>query len=159
MKTGHYCVLIILVLSLVIGIACIRIPVTPPAVQPVTPPVTPPVVQPITPPAQTPNIVAGAGVPDLIITDAWLEGCMINYKVKNIGNVDAPPSTSLLSVDNLSPPMGSTSFVDVMKPGEERTLAFSNYQWIGCSTTVASSPKRRTRIQSECRQGIRNVPG
>ena len=141
MKTSHYGVLSILVLSLVIGIACIRIPVTPPAVQPVTPPVTPPVVQPITPPAQTPNIVAGAGLPDLIITDAWLDGCTINYKIKNIGNVDAPTSTTLLYVDNLAPPMGSTSFVNAMKPGEEKTLTFSNYQWVGCSTTLASNPQ------------------
>ncbi len=82
---------------------------------------------------------AVAGAPDLIITDAWLEGCMIYYKVKNIGTVDCPASTSLLSVDNLFPPLGSTSFVQVMKPGEERTLSFSSYQWIGCGTNAAAS--------------------
>jgi hypothetical protein len=80
---------------------------------------------------------AVSGAPDLIITDAWLEGCMIYYKVKNIGSVDATASTSLLSVDNLFPPLGSTSFVDVMKPGQERSLAFSSYQWIGCGTNAA----------------------
>ena len=82
---------------------------------------------------------AVAGAPDLIITDAWLEGCMIYYKVKNIGAVDAPASTSLLSVDNLFPPLGSTSFVQIMKPGEERTLSFSSYQWISCGTNAAAS--------------------
>ncbi|MGA2159094.1 MAG: hypothetical protein WB588_12190 [Dehalococcoidia bacterium] len=81
---------------------------------------------------------AVAGQPDLIITDAWLQGCMIYYKIKNIGAVDCPASTSLLSVDNLIPPLGSTSFVDIMKVGEERTLSFSSYQWVGCGTNAAS---------------------
>ncbi|MGA2368044.1 MAG: hypothetical protein ABSF74_05700 [Dehalococcoidia bacterium] len=93
-------------------------------------------------PAKHLTITVGApvaGVPDLIITDAWLDGCMVYYKVKNIGSVNAPGSTSLLSVDNLFPPLGSTSFVDVMKPGQERTLAFSSYQWVGCGTNAAAS--------------------
>jgi hypothetical protein len=133
MKTGHYWVLVILVLSLVVGIACVRI-IQSPASPPATPPAVPPVVQQVTPPVQTPNIVAGAGLPDLTITDAWLDGCTIYYKIKNIGTVDAPTSTSLLYVDNRTPTMGDSSTVDVMKPGQESTLSFSNYQWIGCES-------------------------
>lgn len=75
---------------------------------------------------------AVSGAPDLIITEAWLEGCMIYYKIKNIGSVETTPTTSYLFVDNLFPPMGGTSFCDVMKPGEERTLNFSSYQWPEC---------------------------
>ena len=137
MKTGHYCALFILVLSLVAGIACVRIqtPETPAAIQPVAPSA----IQPVTPPVQTPNTVASAGLPDLVITDAWLDGCTVNYKVKNIGTADAPTSTTLLSVDNSIPTMGSTSFVDVLKPGQEKTLTFSNYQWVACSTPLVTS--------------------
>ncbi|MCX6006403.1 MAG: hypothetical protein NTZ34_03970, partial [Chloroflexi bacterium] len=29
------------------------------------------------------------GAPDLIITDVWLEGCMVYYKIKNIGSNDS----------------------------------------------------------------------
>ncbi|MHB8084777.1 MAG: hypothetical protein ACYDHZ_03035, partial [Dehalococcoidia bacterium] len=82
---------------------------------------------------------AVTGAPDLIITDAWLQGCMVYYKVKNIGGVDCPASYSLLSVDNLIPPLGSTSFVDIMKPGQERSLSFSSYQWVACGTNAAAS--------------------
>lgn len=82
---------------------------------------------------------AVAGAPDLIITDAWLEGCMIYYKIKNIGTVDAMPSTSLLTVDNLFPPMGGSSYVEIMKPGQERTLSFSSYQWPWCGTNTAAT--------------------
>jgi len=84
-------------------------------------------------PAVTPGTDAGAaGAPDLVITDLWLEGCMIYYKIKNTGTADTPGTTSYLYVDNMFPPMGSTSFCDVMKPGQERTLAFSSYQWPQC---------------------------
>jgi len=70
-----------------------------------------------------------AGAPDLIITDVWIEGLMIYYKVKNIGAVDSTPTTTNLLVDNLFPPLGGASFVDVLKPGQEKTLVFSSYQW------------------------------
>ena len=97
----------------------------------------------------TPTVTPGTdieltGAPDLVITDLWLEGCMIYYKIKNTGTADAPGTTSYLYVDNMFPPMGSTSFCDVMKPGQERTLAFSSYQWPDCgqqpSGTSGASP-------------------
>lgn len=75
---------------------------------------------------------AVAGLPDLIITDLWLEGCMIYYKIKNTGSQDSPPTYSYLYVDNLFPPTGGSSFADVLKPGQERGMSFSSYQWPWC---------------------------
>lgn len=85
--------------------------------------------------------VTGAG--DLVITDAWLEGCMIYYRIKNIGSLELPGTTTYLYVDNLFPPLGGTSFCDVMKPGQERTLVFSSYQWPDCGQSPASSGEGR----------------
>jgi hypothetical protein len=78
---------------------------------------------------------AVTGAPDLVVTEAWLEGCMIYYKIKNIGGVDSPSSTTYLYYDNMFPPLGGTSFCDLMKPGQERTLVFSSYQWPDCGQT------------------------
>lgn len=78
----------------------------------------------------TVNVTAPlAGLPDLTITDIWMEGTMIYYKIKNIGKIDSPPTYSNLWVQNLFPAMGGSSFVDVLKPGQEKTLTFSSYQW------------------------------
>jgi len=73
-----------------------------------------------------------AGAPDLIVTDLWLQECMIYYKVKNIGAEDSPPTYTYLYVDNMFPTLGGTSFVDKLKPGEERSMQFSSYQWPWC---------------------------
>ena len=75
---------------------------------------------------------AVTGAPDLIITDVWLEGCMIYYKIKNTGSNDSVPTTTYIYVDNLLPTMGWSSFVDVLKPGQEKGMVFSSYQWPWC---------------------------
>jgi len=75
-----------------------------------------------------------AGAPDLIITDLWLEVCTIYYRVKNTGAMDSPPTYTYLYVDNMFPPLGGTSYVDKLRPGEERTLQFSSYQWPWCGS-------------------------
>ena len=80
---------------------------------------------------------AVSGAPDLVITDVWLEGCMIYYKIKNIGTADSPATTTYIYVDNLFPPMGGTSFVDVLKPGQEKSMVFSSYQWPWCGSDAA----------------------
>ena len=77
---------------------------------------------------------AVSGAPDLIITDVWLEGCMVYYKIKNIGCNDSPATTTYIYVDNLFPPMGGTSFVDILKPGQEKSMVFSSYQWPWCGS-------------------------
>ena len=76
--------------------------------------------------------MALAGAPDLVITELWLEVCTIYYRIKNTGAVDSPQTYTYLYVDNLFPPMGGSSFVDVLKPGEERGAQFSSYQWPWC---------------------------
>jgi len=114
---------------------------------------------------------AAAGAPDLVITDAWLEGLMIYYKVKNAGTVDAPPTYSHLYVDNLFPPMGGSSFVDVLKPGQEKVLNFSSYQWpygAGNFTGVekhtikvcadAKNEARESDKNNNCRYKIWGIP-
>jgi hypothetical protein len=87
---------------------------------------------------------AVSGAADLIITDTWLEGCMIYYKIKNIGTVDTVPTYTYLYVDNLLPPGGSSSFVDVLKPGQEAGMSFSSYQWPWCGAqpggTITGAP-------------------
>lgn len=75
---------------------------------------------------------AVAGAADLIITDVWLEGCMIYYKIKNTGAQESPATYTHLFVDNLFPPTGGSSFVDVLKPGQEKGANFSSYQWPWC---------------------------
>ena len=70
-----------------------------------------------------------ADAPDLVISAVWMEGTMIYYKVKNTGKTDSPPTYTYLWVQNLLPAMGSSSFVDVLKPGQEKTLTFSSYDW------------------------------
>jgi len=78
----------------------------------------------------TVNVTAPlAGSPDLTIISVWLEGPMIYYRIKNAGRIDSPPIYTHLYVDTLFPPMGGSSFVDVLKPGQEKVLTFSSYQW------------------------------
>jgi len=70
-----------------------------------------------------------AGQPDLNIMEIWLEGNMIYYRIKNAGKIDSPQTYTHIYVDNLAPAMGGSSFVDVLKPGQEKVLTFSSYQW------------------------------
>lgn len=72
---------------------------------------------------------AVGGVPDLVINKVWLDGLMIYYTVKNVGTADSPQTYSGIYVNDLTPAMGGSSFVESLKPGEERSLAFTNYQW------------------------------
>jgi hypothetical protein len=80
------------------------------------------------------------GVPDLVVTDVWLQGSMVYYKIKNIGTVDSKSTTSYIYIDNMYPPLGGTSYCEIMKPGQERTLTFSSYQWPYGLDTAASDP-------------------
>jgi len=69
------------------------------------------------------------GAPDLVITKVWLDGLMVRYSIKNVGTADSPQTEAYIYVNDLMPTMGGSSFVDVLKPGEERSLVFSNYEW------------------------------
>jgi hypothetical protein len=98
--------------------------VTPADTAPVSPaaPAAPGVVTaPVVPPA--------AGSSDLVVTKAWLDGLMVYYNIKNIGVGNSPQTQAYIYVNDINPAQGGSSFVDVLKPGQEMSLNFSNYQW------------------------------
>lgn len=74
----------------------------------------------------TVTVSAPRGEPDLIITDIWLNGSVVNYKIRNQGSADASPSWTAFYVNNIEE---ATGFVDRLKAGEERTEKFANYEW------------------------------
>ncbi|MFA5400534.1 MAG: CARDB domain-containing protein [Dehalococcoidia bacterium] len=113
---------VLVVMSLAVTSACSTAPTTPatpaePAVPSTTPVTTAPLTAPVT------------GTSDLVITKIWLDGLMVKYSIKNIGTADTPQTYTYLYVNDLMPTMGGSGFVDVLKPGEEKALEFSNYQW------------------------------
>jgi len=64
--------------------------------------------------------------PDLVVTDIWLSGAVVNYKIKNQGNADADPSWTCLYVNKSKE---ARAFVDRLRAGEEKHETFSNYDW------------------------------
>ena len=69
---------------------------------------------------------AVTGKPELVITDFWLAGNTVNYKIKNQGDADAESSQSYLYVDNLEQ---ANDYVEPLAAGQELTTKFSNYSW------------------------------
>ena len=69
-------------------------------------------------PIPSDNIALTKDEPDLIITDIWVEGNIIYFKVKNAGIVPAIPTYSCLYVENVMPPE-ATSYVEALMPGDE----------------------------------------
>jgi len=67
-----------------------------------------------------------AGKADLVITDTWLEGAVVYYKIKNRGNADAKPSRSNLYVNTFKEAVDP---VGPLAAGEEITASFSNFEW------------------------------
>lgn len=63
---------------------------------------------------------------DLLITDTWLEGSVVYYKIKNRGNADAKPSKSDLHVNKFKE---ASDQVGPLAAGEEITASFSNFEW------------------------------
>ena len=76
-----------------------------------------------------PVAVPVAGASDLVITKIWLDQSMIYYTIKNTGTGDSPQTYTHIFVNDLFPAMGGSSLVDVLKPGQEKTLTISNYEW------------------------------
>jgi hypothetical protein len=64
--------------------------------------------------------------PDLVITDIWLLTDVVHCKVKNQGDVEAKPTWVNLYVFDQEK---TSSYVDALAPGEERTIPFSRWQW------------------------------
>jgi hypothetical protein len=69
---------------------------------------------------------AAAGMPDLVITDMWLSGDNVYYKIKNQGSAEAGQTQSAIYVYDLKEASG---FVDSLAAGEEKTETFSNWSW------------------------------
>jgi hypothetical protein len=69
---------------------------------------------------------AAISEPDLVITDIWLSGETIYYKIKNQGNAEAKASWSALYVFDLKE---ATAYADALAVGEEKTESFSNWTW------------------------------
>jgi hypothetical protein len=67
-----------------------------------------------------------AGKPDLVITDIWLMGGQVNYKIANIGSGDAKSSQSYLYVNDIKQ---AGDWVEPLAAGEERTTSFPNFDW------------------------------
>ena len=87
--------------------------------------------------------------PDLTVTDFWVEGNKAYYKIKNIGqtkvspedytNPNAKPSLTYLYIQGN---YRDSSRVEVLAPGEERTLSFPNYEWTHGTNRSYSLPIR-----------------
>jgi hypothetical protein len=66
------------------------------------------------------------GKADLVITDLWLTGSAVNYKIANRGDADAKASQSYFYIDDLKQ---SSDWVDSLAAGEEITTSFANFNW------------------------------
>jgi hypothetical protein len=113
---------LVIVLSLAVISACAQVPKPDQAPAAPSVPAAPVIPAPVTAPV--------TGAPDLVITRVWLDGLTVNYTIKNVGTADSPQTYSYIFVNDLSPAMGNSSFVDVLKPGQEKSLNFSNYEWL-----------------------------
>jgi hypothetical protein len=66
------------------------------------------------------------GEPDLVITDISLVAETVYFTIKNQGDATAGQTwTNMYIYDNKE----TSSFVDALAPGEERTVKFSNWRW------------------------------
>lgn len=79
-----------------------------------------------------------AGKPDLVITDIWMDGAVVYYKIKNQGNADAKPSTAYLYPFNPNTKQAS-DWVQPLAAGEELTQSFANFP-VYFDTATGSSP-------------------
>jgi len=66
------------------------------------------------------------GMPDLVITDVWLAGDTIYFKIKNQGDAMAGITRANLSLFDAEE---TTIIVEAMAAGEERTTKFHNWEW------------------------------
>jgi len=79
-----------------------------------------------------------AGKPDLVITDMFLQGGQVYYKIKNQGSAVAPPTTSYFYVNNQKE---TSNFTESLAPGEERVERFSNFEWMYPLLGVNPNPR------------------
>jgi hypothetical protein len=99
-------------------------------------------------------VITPTGKPDLVITDIWLAGSAVNYKIANRGNTDAKPSQSYFYVNNLKQ---ATDWVDSLAAGEERTTSFSNFDWMfpgAAGDPAAAIAEFTVRVCADAGNGI-----
>ena len=69
---------------------------------------------------------AVTGMSDLVVTDIWLAGSIVYYKIKNQGNAEAKLSRSYLYVNDVEEASG---YAESLAAGQEKTESFSNWPW------------------------------
>jgi hypothetical protein len=65
-----------------------------------------------------------AGVPDLMVTDIWVQGDIVYYKIANVGGIDSQGGESLLYVLDMEQ---DKDYIDPVPAGGELTGVFNNY--------------------------------
>lgn len=86
--------------------------------------------------------------PELVITDFWIEGDRAQYKIRNIAEVQAKPSTTYLYIDGN---YRDSSRVEVLAPGQERAQLFPNYNW---TYGAARSYRLPVRVCADARNEV-----
>ena len=93
------------------------------------------------------------GKPDLVITDVRVDGNVICYTIKNIGDVAAPRSLTGLWIDGV---YRASNMDKTLAPGEESDVCFPRYNYRGGEILVcADYPKQidESEETNNCRTG------
>jgi subtilase family serine protease len=97
--------------------------------------------------------VAAQGDPDLVITDVWIDGIRIHYKIANIGTADAPRSLTGLWINGI---YRASEMDDLLEVGDELPGVFARYNYRGGEIEVCADYQNRIEEEDEennCRGG------
>jgi hypothetical protein len=75
-------------------------------------------------------------LPDLVITGISYNSGLLYYTIKNVGSADAGPTNTWLW--DMSHMQRDQSWVDGLKPGEEKKRGFSNFNYDGNEITICA---------------------
>jgi len=86
-----------------------------------------------------------SGKSDLVITDMWLTGSAVNYKIANRGDADSKPSHTYFYINDL---MQSSDWVEPLAAGNERITSFGNFNWnfFGVTPIVGATAEQLTEF-------------
>lgn len=76
----------------------------------------------------TVNVQAVAMQPDLVVTEVSIKAKEVYFTAKNVGNAPSPGCRAYLYLDGTKLVNGDT-YVDPLKPGEEKTIVFGKYEY------------------------------
>jgi len=85
-------------------------------------------------------------MPDLVITGVSYNSGFLYYTIKNIGSIDARPTSTFLF--DSSGVQKDQSWVGVLKAGESKTLPFTNYDYDGSKVTICADGGNETKEAS-----------